>query len=45
MKKNPVPSSGTPRTTFPRAAPSTTANSADANEKVVSQNSRHNGFS
>ena len=36
---------GTPRIKLPSVAPKTTAESADANEKIVSQNSRHRGLS
>jgi len=38
-KKRPLASSGTPRTTFPRAAPRKTARSALASEKTTSQKS------
>src|SRR5437762_2548078 len=43
--KIPVESAGPARAMLPSAAPNTTASRAEDNEKAVSQNSRHKGFS
>ena len=43
MANSPVASTGTPRTTFPREAPRTTARSEELTAKTVSQNSRPRG--
>ena len=45
MANSPVASTGTPRTTFPRDAPRTTARSEELTAKTVSQNSRPRGSS